>query len=129
MQIQTLLTISGLVVLLAGCGTANKVTVNGVVKDSGGSALSGAQVQIVTPAGDCYARNEQPEIYTTDAQGKWSIYFVTGHANKDGPERRQTCEYTVGKAGFTTSNGTFSFCISGACAGEQTISTEVTLSP
>lgn len=123
-----LLNLLSIAVSLTSCGIANKVTVSGLVKGNAGSSISDATIQISNPD-QCCSGEEKPCTYKSDASGKWSIFFNTGNANQNAPTAKETCQYTVSKGGFSSVTGSFTFCIRGACAGEQLVPTQVTLSP
>lgn len=118
--------ILSIALFFVGCGGSFTVKVNGTVTDSSGGPLLGAEV-LVHDTDRCCAGEEKPCRYTTNETGKWSLEFSGGKVNKDPPEQRFTCHYTVSKAGHSSKNGTFTYCELGPCVGDQDISTDVAL--
>ena len=114
------------VLLVAGCG-GYTVEVKGSVKDPSGSPLSGAEVRI-EDTDRCCPGEDKPCIYSTNDAGVWSLSFSGGRENKDAPESRLTCNYSVSKTGYNMAQNSFSFCERGSCSGDQNLTTEVNLS-
>jgi len=110
--------------LFFSCGDANKITVSGIVTNTSGTPLQGAQVLMVDTM-SCCAGGEC--TFTTDSSGHWSQYFNSGKAFKDAAVRKETCQYIATFPNHADQAGSFEFCISGSCAGEQSVSTSVVL--
>lgn len=134
MRVYQHLLFSTLALLSVGCSGGNSVRVNGTVKDQLGAAVSGATIQVTGSSTNggldaCCAGNEKPCSYTTDSKGSWTLYYVTGAIVSAAADEKDTCAYTVAKSGYTTKVGSWQYVVRGPSAGNQTITTDVSLAP
>ncbi len=92
----------------------NKLTVRGLVKDTNGVGLKGADISFRNPKCSSWGVD-------TDSNGVWNLAYVTGKAHKDQEEKKLTCHYSVSLRGYKTKTGSFTYCISGKCTGDQQV--------
>lgn len=99
----------------------NKLTVRGIVKDTTGVPLKGADISFSNSKCSAWGVD-------TDINGAWNLSYVTGKAHKNQKEKKIICFYTVSLEGYKTKTGSFTYCISGKCTGDQQLNTQITLS-